>query len=201
MKKIVLIASLLIPQFVFSQDFLRYFSLSWDVNKPLTNTNWIDETSFIGTKFSYRSMITDRFAAGVDFTWSTYKHYQPWTTFMGPDGALSTDYFNYIYAYGLMAGGQYFLPSSNPRKFMPFVGLGAGVAYNRFAQYYNIYTDPDEGWGFVARPEVGILLPFGSKVGIQATAHYDYTTAGSEYFDYSGFQHYGFTIGLVLMSY
>jgi len=191
---------LFIPGLSMAQDFDRMFSIGWDINKPITNTNWIDETSFLGFKAGYKGMVTDRFAAGVDFTWSTYKHYEPWTVFYGPDGAISTDFFNYVYAYGLMASGQYFLPTGNP-KLMPYVGLGAGVAYNHFVQYYNIYTDQDEGWGFAARPEVGILLPFGGKVGLQAAVHYDYTTAGTDYFDYSGFQHYGFSIGLVIMSY
>ena len=183
-----------------AQDFDRFFTVSWDINVPATSTSWIDGTSLSGAKFGYRGMVSDRIAAGFDVSWAVYNKYYPPDTFTSPDGAITTDYFNYIYSYGFMASGQYFLPSSNP-KIMPYAGIGLGAALNRFAQYYNIYTDADDSWGFVARPEVGVLLPFGSKVGVTAAVHYDYTTAGSDTFNYSGFNHYGFSIGLALMTY
>ncbi len=184
----------------YGQDFDRYFSVSWDVNKPLTTTRWIDETSVLGFKIGYHKLLNDRFSVGVDFTESIYRHYEPTTTFISSDGAITTDYFNYLYSYGVVANGKYFLPSKS-KKLMPYVGVGAGAAFNRFAQFYNIYTDKDDSWGFLARPEAGVIFSFGGKVGLIASAHYDFTTAGSDKFEYSGFSHYGVNLGLVFMSY
>lgn len=183
-----------------SQDFDRYVSVSWDFNQPLTNTNWIKEGSGLGAKIGYHKMLNDRFAVGVDAAWAVYRHYEPTTTFINNDGAITTDYFNYIYSYSFMASGNYFLPSSS-KKLMPFVGLGLGASQSKFVQYYNVYTDKDQSWGFIARPEVGLLVPFGGKLGLQVAAHYDYTTAGSDRFNYSGFSHFGVSVGLVSMSY
>jgi hypothetical protein len=183
-----------------AQDFDRYFSISWDVNKPLTNTRWIDETSAVGFKIGYHKLLNDRFSLGIDFSEAVYHHYEPTTTFITDDGALTTDYFNYLYSYGIVANGKYFLPTQS-RRLMPYVGLGAGVALNRFVQYYNIYTDGEDSWGFLARPEAGVLVTFGGRVGIIASAHYDYSTAGSDYYDYSGFTNYGVNLGIVIMSY
>ena len=183
-----------------SQDFDRYFTFSWDVNKPLTNTRWIDETSSFGFKVGYHKLLSDKFSVGVDVTDYVYHHYEPKATFVTEGGAITTDFFNYVYSYGLVVNGKYFIPTQNS-KIMPFLGFGAGVSANRFVQSYNIYTDRDDSFGFLARPEAGVLLSFGGKVGIIASAHYDYSTAGSDYFEYSGFSNYGVNLGLVFMSY
>jgi hypothetical protein len=89
----------------------------------------------------------------------------------------------------------------NNQKVLPFIGLGVGAGFNRYALYYNFYAEDDSNWGFRARPEIGVLFAFGGKVGATVGAHYDYTTAKSDYFNLSDFNHYGFNVGIVLMSY
>ena len=185
---------------VSAQDFDRYFYVTWNYNTPLSDTEWIGDPSIEGLKMGYRKLITDRIAAGVDFTWSVYDQYEPTTTFVSNDGAITTDYFKYVYNYGITATGQYFLPV-NSMNILPYVGIGVGAAYNRYAMYYNIYTDEDTSWGFLARPEVGVLFTFSKKVGATVAAHYDYSTAKSDYFELSNFSHYGFNVGLVFTSY
>lgn len=191
---------LLSVQALSAQDFDRYFYVTWNYNTPLSDTEWIGDPSIEGLKMGYRKLITDRIAAGVDFTWSVYDQYEPTTTFVSDDGAITTDYFKYIYNYGITANGQYFLPV-NSMNILPFVGIGVGAVYNRYAMYYNIYTDEDTAWGFIARPEVGVLFTFSKKVGATVAAHYDYSTAKSDYFELSNFSHYGFNVGLVFTSY
>jgi hypothetical protein len=183
-----------------AQDFDRYFYFTWNYNIPLSNTNWIGESSPKGLKMGYRKLLTDRISAGFDFTWSVYDQYEPTTTFVSDDGALTTDYFKYLYNYGLTINGQYFLPV-NSTNILPYVGIGVGAAYNRYTMYYNIYADDDNAWGFLARPEVGVLFTFGRKVGATIGAHYDYSTAKSEYFALDNFNNYGFNVGLIFTSY
>ncbi|HEX5171823.1 MAG TPA: outer membrane beta-barrel protein [Cyclobacteriaceae bacterium] len=200
MRIIFSFAFLLSVQTLFAQDFDRYFYVSWNYNTPLSDTNWIGNSSATGLKLGYRKIITDRISAGVDFTWSYYDQYEPPTTFVSESGAIHTDYFKYIYNYGITVNGQYFLPVNNT-NILPFVGLGLGAAYNRYTLYYNIYTDDDTSWGFLARPEVGVLFTFSKKVGAIVGAHYDYSTAKSDYFELSNFSNFGFNVGLVFTSY
>ncbi|HLT81386.1 MAG TPA: outer membrane beta-barrel protein [Cyclobacteriaceae bacterium] len=184
----------------FAQDFDRYFYLAWMPNKPLSNTSWIDEDTGKGVRFGYRKLINEKFAVGFDYTWATYDQYYPTATFVDGSRTITTDYFNYVYSYGLTVSGQYFLPFGTERV-MPYAGLGIGASLNRYFQYYNIYTDNDQNWGFLGRPEVGVLFPFGGKWGLTAAAHYTFSTAKSDYFGYDGFNSIGFNVGVVMMSY
>ena len=54
----------------------NYFYINWDVNVPLSNTEWISNTSarmFIGRE--------RRFSAGIDFNWGQFDEYKPKETF------------------------------------------------------------------------------------------------------------------------
>lgn len=183
-----------------AQDFDRYFSIGWNANKPLSNTSWIEEGSARGLKLTYRKLLNDRFAVGMDFSWAVYDEYQPTVTIEHSGGAITSDYFKYMYHYGLTLSGQYFLPVES-RKLMPYAGLGLGVAYNRYTLFYNFYSESEEKYGFLGRPEIGVLFPFGGRVGANLSAHYDFSTAASDYFGYSNFSNVGFSLGIVFMSY
>lgn len=185
---------------VSAQDFDRYFYLSWMGSKPLSNTSWIDEDTGKGLRFGYRKLINDKFAVGFDYTWATFDKYYPTATFLDDTRTITTDYFNYVYSYGLTLSGQYFLPFSTARV-MPFVGLGVGASLNRYFQYYNIYTEDDQSWGFLGRPEVGVLFPFGGKWGATIAAQYNFSTANSDFFGYDDFNSLSFNVGVVMMSY
>jgi hypothetical protein len=67
--------------------------------------------------------------------------------------------------------------------------------------YYNIYTDEERKWGFLARPEAGILVKFSKRrsIGAMAAIHYDYSTNKSPMFDYSSFSAIGFQIGIMML--
>jgi Outer membrane protein beta-barrel domain len=183
-----------------AQDFDRYFSLSWQGSIPLSNTSWIDKSSGKGLRIGYRKMINNKFAAGFDYTWATYDQYFPPTTFESGNSAIHTDYFNYVYSYAITLSGQYFVPLQT-KKIMPFAGLGAGASMNRYVQYYNIYKENDSSWGFIARPEIGVLFPFGGKWGATVSGNYNFSTAKSDYFGYDNFNYFGVNVGVVIMSY
>jgi len=69
--------------------------------------------------------------------------------------------------------------------------------------YYNIYEDTERSWGFLARPEIGVLFRFTERgsVGVMAAIHYDYSTNKSVKFDYDHFSSFGFQIGLMAMTF
>jgi len=179
----------------------NYFYLNWDVNVPMTNTEWLGNTSTRGAKIGYRMFIgrERRFSGGLDFNWGQYDEYKPKETFENSTGAITTDYFNYVRQYGLTVSGQYYFPLGEKNRIFPYVGIGVGANRNEYLVYYNIYTDSDKAWGFLARPEAGILVRVGArrKVGLMAAVHYDYSTNKSESYNYSNFTSLGFQIGVM----
>ncbi len=181
----------------------NYFYITWNGNKPLSSTDYIDNFSGRGAKVGFRKFIGTerRFSAGVDFNWAQYDEYKPRQTFVNESGAITTDYFNYIYQYGLTVSGQYYFPLGEKETFFPYVGLGLGANRNEYNMYYNIYTDTDQVFGFLARPEAGILIRIGERrrMGIMAAVHYDYSTNKSDQFEYDNFSSVGVQLGVIML--
>jgi hypothetical protein len=181
----------------------NYFYISWNGNIPLSSTEFIDNASGRGAKIGFRKFlgVERRFSVGGDFNWAQYDEYKPRETFVNESGAITTDYYNYIYQYGLTISGQYYFLLGEKDRFFPYVGLGLGANRNEYNVYYNIYTDTDRVFGFLARPEAGIIVRIGERrrTGIMAAVHYDYSTNKSDVLDYDNFSSVGVQLGIVLL--
>jgi hypothetical protein len=203
MKSKFVFTGLLLCTALFAEAQENYFYFNWNGNIPLSSKEFIDNTSARGAKVGYRMFFgrNRRLSAGLDINWAQYDQYKPTETFENESGAITTDYFNYIYSYGLAASSQYYFPLGEKERFFPYVGLGLGVNYNDYRVYYNIYTDTDEAVGFLARPEAGILVRLGSrrKLGVMAAVHYDFSTNKSDALEYSNFSTVGFQLGIMLL--
>lgn len=189
------------PKKTYSTEYNKFFNISLDFNKPLSNPDWVSKVSIQGFKIGFKKVLDERFSAGIDVNWSTYSQYQPTTTFVGPSSAITTDYFKYVNTYGIVLNWHYFPMPIGERKLLPYVGVGLGASHHQFILYYNIYDDTESSWGFVARPEIGVMLPLGRKAGITAGFHFDYSTAKSTLFDYHDFMNIGFHVGVLFMGY
>jgi outer membrane protein W len=198
---IFLVLFIILGMVSYAQESVFYFS--WDITAPQTNKNWIGTTSSRGAKVGYRHFLGDdrRFSAGLDVNWAYYQEYKPTETFLIPGGAITTDYFNEIFSMGITATGQYYFPVGNREHFFPYTGIGLGASRNDYSVYYNIYEEQDSKWGFLARPEAGILIRPSTRrrLGIVAAVHYDYATAGSDNYDYNSFSAIGFQLGVMVM--
>lgn len=181
----------------------NYFYINWNGNLPLSSTDYIDDASGRGAKIGFRKFVgaERRFSVGADFNWAQYDEYKPRETFLNESGAITTDYFNYIYQYGLTLSGQYYFPLGEKDRFFPYVGLGLGANRNEYTVYYNIYTDTDNVFGFLARPEAGIVVRIGERrrMGVMAAVHYDYSTNKSDMVDYDNFSSVGIQVGIVML--
>jgi hypothetical protein len=201
MKRILFLVIVLIGSVrIYAQDYDRLFSISLDVNKPLSNTDFIGNTSGRGFKIGYRQIINEHFLVGADLNSATFKDYAPRETYTSSTGALTTDFYKYAYTYGLTLSGDYlFFPE---KRLQPFAGLGIGASYIDYTQYYNIFSANDIRWGVLIRPEAGAILRLGkySSWGIQGVIHYDFSSAKSADFEYNNFMNVGFQIGLVFFS-
>jgi hypothetical protein len=200
--KLLLLAVILIgPSFAQAQD--NFAFLAWNYNIPLTNKKWLDTPSPHGGVFGYRYFVKEqKISVGLDLSWTTFDQYEPTQTFLQENGAITTDYFKYIYQYAGVVNGQYYFNIGDSELVFPYAGLGLGASYNRFTLYYNIYEDTEKTWAFIARPEAGVLVKFGKyrSLGAIAAVHYDYSTAKNENYNYSSFSSAGFRLGVVLMS-
>jgi hypothetical protein len=201
MKKLLLLL-LMIVSVAAANAQRKYFYFTIDMQKPLANTSWIDDFSGHGGRLGYRVFITDNLSAGLDLGWMSFDEYKPTETIEVTNGAITTDYFNYIYSYSAAASAQYNFKVNDAKLFFPYVGLGLGVNRQEYAQYYNIYSDGDKSWGFLARPEAGILVRFGKRksLGAMAAAHYDFSTNKTALYGYDNFSAVGFQFGIMLMS-
>jgi hypothetical protein len=198
MKKIfITICFFQLTFFAMAQD--DYFYVSLDVNKPMTNTDWVGDMSARGIKAGFRKNIAEQFSAGLDFSSAAFDRYNPRETFQNTGGAITTDYFNYLYSYAATGVAQYTFKVGDGNSVLPYVGLGLGAKYNEYVVYYNIYTDRDKSWGFLARPEAGIVLQR-RNIGAIAAVHYDFSTNASEMFEYNNFSAIGFQVGIVFFS-
>lgn len=180
----------------------KYFYFALDYNAPLSNKEWIGNGSLSGMKLGYRAFINDRVSAGVDLGSSTLHEYKPTRTIESASGAVTTDYFHYVYSYSAAVSGQYNFLVGDGEQIFPYAGIGLGANYNEYTQYYNIYTNADNAFGFLARPEAGILVRFSTRrsLGAMASVHYDFSTNKSAEFGYKNFSTVGFQIGLMFMN-
>ena len=177
----------------------NYAYLALDYNHPLTNRKWIDTPTLHGGVAGLRFFLKDEFSLGLDLNWTTYDQYEPTQTFYQDHGAITTDYYKYIYQYGVTATAQYYLWKTD--IVYPYVGLGVGANLNKYSLYYNIYDEGNQSWGFLARPEAGIVVRFGKyrSLGAMAALHYDFSTSKSAEYNYSRFTNAGLKVGIVLM--
>ncbi len=185
------------------RDFDTFYFLSWDNNTPLSNTEYIGNASNLGTKLGFRKRLNDidRLWAGADFSWAVYKQYFPYQTYTFGTKSVSTDLYDYTYNYSLTAHIDYFFVPME-KKITPLVGFGVGLAYNKYAQFYNIFGSNANSWGLQLRPEAGVLVGFkeNSSWRIKAAVHYDYASNKNTEFGYKNFLNYGWQIGIVKMA-
>lgn len=197
MKLYIVTLLLLISTMAFSQE--KYFFFTLDMNKPMVNTTWIERPSARGFKAGYRAFINPKFSAGLDIGANTFSQYNPTETYQNGNGATTTDFFKYIYSYSATVNGQYNFQVEQGERFFPYVGMGLGANNNEYVVYYNIYRDSERAWGFLARPEAGLLVRIGRSFGLMAAIHYDYSTNRSSKFDYNNFSSVGVQVGVALM--
>ena len=74
-------------------------------------------------------------------------------------------------------------------------GLDIGGQYSEQSAYYNIFVTEENNWGFVAKPEVGLLWRIGQYAGIHANVGFNYATNKNEAFKIDELKHVYYSIG------
>jgi outer membrane protein W len=161
-----------------------------------TNNDYLSETSWSGFRFEYRHMVTPNVSIGLAVSFNTFDEYFTRQTYQMPDGtgAITSDMIRQIYTSPMTASVHYYLDGNNIR---PYVGLGLGAQYSEQNAYFNIYGVSSNNWGFVTRPEIGILGRFNSNVSGFLSVAYNYSTNKNESFNIDHLSQIPISIGLV----
>lgn len=190
---------LLIASTASAQFYDKMFFVGWNFNTPLVNKDFVGQPSSRGARLGYRELIREKIAIGVDLTWSTYDDYIPRQTYDNGNSTITTDFTHYANNYAALLTGDYYFRVE--KNIMPYVGFGAGLGYHSYKVYYNVYTDGDNAFGLLLRPQAGVWAKFDERKNwaFNIGAHFDFSTARSKDLGYKNFMNAGFQIGLVFL--
>jgi len=192
--------------FVFSavrtkaQLYQSAFHVGWNTLVPLSDKEYTGKTSSAGVRVGFSKFISDRFGFGIEGSYNTLDDYVPRRTYEIPGGAITTDVYNYLYYFTIMANGQYYFKQGE--RFIPYASLGMGIAFSEYRIFYNVFEDTDNRQSFVLRPEVGTLFRIKeySSWGLKSSLSYDFAANKSDYFGVDNFSGISFQFGIVLFT-
>jgi len=171
--------------------------LSWNPSIPMDN-NFVSATSYKGGSFGFRKMLkSGKVSIGGDMSWNAFQEYADRKTYpLGNNGAVTTDFVKYIYTLPIAVTGHYYF--SSEKLLNLYAGLGIGTTYGKEELYYNTYVTEDYQWGFLVRPEVGLIIKpqLHSGWGILAGCRYNYSTNEQTDFDIPNLQSVEFQVGI-----
>lgn len=183
-----------------AQEYSTAFHVGWNTMVPFSDKDFTGSTSSAGLRLGYTKFVNEKFGFGFEAGYSTLDDYVPPTTYEYPGGAITTDIYNYLYYFTIMANGQYYFTQGG--RFIPYTSLGMGVAFSEYKIFYNVYQESDNNTGFVIRPEIGTLFRIKeySSFGLKAALGFDYATNKSDYFETKNLAALNFQIGIVFLN-
>ncbi|MEO5685005.1 MAG: outer membrane beta-barrel protein [Chitinophagaceae bacterium] len=188
MKKIKYIAAgfafLLLGAGAYAQENGLTLKLNYSVAVPMGSyKDLISNTSYKGFGAELMYHINKKFAVGLETGSQAFYQKYPRGAYKFSDGSdLSAVLTNTIQTAPVLLKGQYnFLPG---KIIQPYLALAAGgniITYNQYAGEFS--NDGKTTFGFAARPEAGVYIPFGkfSNAGFSLGAGYNYMP-----FNYNG---------------
>ena len=171
------------------------FIISWEVAFP--SNDFITHESYSGGRIAYAKMVKENLSVGLGGSWNSFSQYVPKTTYQKPDGsgALTSDIVKEVYSVPLTLDVNYYFKGG--KSLVPYVGIGLGGQYSEQTIYFNIYSIGENGWGFVARPEIGVTYHFNSRSAINLGGIYNYSTVKSDAFNTDQLSHFVLSLGFV----
>ncbi|MEG2321496.1 MAG: outer membrane beta-barrel protein [Bacteroidales bacterium] len=208
MKKIILILAMglscvsIVKAQSYGNNMRQIYSLNYQMSIPLGGSkDFVSKASFEGININWAYFVTNNLAVGVDLTYNNYhenfgqKIYRP-----NDFTAINAAQYRYTQVFPIKAQIKYFF---TPNRFIKvYAGLGIGALS---AGEHVVIQDIDvwdNNWGFLLAPEVGMLIPFGSKAiwGANITAGYNWSSNKSTFgnIDIKNRQAFYFNIGLYI---
>jgi len=198
MRKICLTAALLISLIGsgFAQS-KHMFGVFYKVTTP--SGDYLTKTSWAGGELEYRYFPNNQLSVGGNLSWASFSQYFPRQTYVKDDGntALTSDFVAHAYTLPITATAHYYF--AQKKRIRPYAGIALGGQYMDQRLYYNVYESDDYNWGFVARPEFGVLIgdPH-SLTPIVFAIDWSYSSNKNGITQKSSFNTFGVKLGIML---
>jgi len=178
----------------------NFMTFNWQIATPIS-TNYLKETSLSGWNFEYRRFLKPNMSVGIGFSWNSFEQYIPPQVYEKPDGSrqLYTDFIHQVYTLPMYLNAHYYFGSGEKMK--PYAGIGLGAQYSEQSAYYNIFVTEEKNWGFVARPEAGLLYKLSNYLGLHGNVGFNYATNKNDAFKIENLKHVYYSVGLYWNSY
>jgi len=169
---------------VFAQQNDLSLKINYGLGVPVGSfKDVISNTSYRGFGAELMYHINGSIAVGLETGSQDFYQKYPRQLYKASDGSdISAVLSNSIQAVPIMLKGQYnFLEG---KAVQPYVAFAAGGNIIRFNQYAGEFSNDDKTkFGFAARPEAGVYIPFGryKRAGFSLGAGYNFMP-----FNYSG---------------
>ncbi len=151
----------------FSQERGLVLKLNYSVAVPTGSfkSDVINKTSFKGFGAELMYHINEKISVGLETGSQEFYQKYPRQLYKTTDGSdLSAVVTNSVQTVPVLLKGQYnFLPG---KILQPYVAVGVGGNIISYSQYAGEFTSASKSsFGFAARPEAGLYIPFGRTNG------------------------------------
>ncbi len=159
-------------------SFSQVYTLNWQNTIPLGYTaDIVPSYCLNGINFNFTFFINPYIGVGADLSWAyndiviPAQEYHP-----SNNTAIYASGYNTTQTIPLKAQFKYMVNPYSAVKF--YVGAGVGATSLLYCKQLQDFQVWDNSWGFLASPELGILVPFGkhSNWGVNLTAGYNWAT-------------------------
>ena len=160
-----------------AQDNSLTLKLNYSVAAPTGSfKDVVNNTSYRGFGAEVMYHVNNKVSAGLETGSQDFYQQYPRQLYKMADGSdISAVLSNSVQTVPILLKGQYnFLPG---KSIQPYVALGVGGNLITYRQYVGEFSsDNKTSFGFAARPEAGIYVPFGknSGAGFSIGAGYSY---------------------------
>lgn len=191
-----MVGAALLPAAARAQMGAVKLNVNYTVSSPLGDLkDFISNTSYRGWTASVLYGVSDKFSVGLGTGYQDFYEKYPRANYKLSTGEdVSAVVSNSLQTIPILATAQYnFLPNATVQ---PYVQVGVGGNLVLYRQFLGEFGSDDTKFGFAARPEAGLFIPFrkGGPSGISVNAAYNYMPFSS--FGIDGFDSWGAGIGV-----
>lgn len=171
-------------------------NLGYSVKSPVGDfRNAVSNISWRGWEGSLMYNINEHVSAGLATGFQDFYQKYPRQVYKMSDGSdVSAVLTNSVQTVPILAMVKYnFSPAA---VVQPFVGLGAGGNIVLYRQYLGEFGDSHSRFGFAARPEAGLFIPFRHQgpAGVELAGSYNFMPF--KYYGLKNLDNWGASIGV-----
>lgn len=147
------------------------YTLEYAMAVPVGDLHtYINDPSFRGFNFGYRSMVEPNTAVGVDLGWQTFFERVEKGTYEFGTSAITGTQYRYTNTFN--ASLQVDHVFADGKDVRPFIGLGAGMLYAKRRLDVGLYSIDQDSWQFLLQPEAGVWLYLNNGSALMFSLNY-----------------------------